>query len=341
MRIKTFFATYLLFLAVMFFSVGIVSAYLTNSQLGILREKSISQYGSIAASLTRDMGALQARNLPPLEFETALHNIMIGHQMYYYAQHDVVLLNLFYVSDAPQAPTLMFINNNVRRVIYVAGIPIRLFDRGNQEHAPMRLIQIGGTLPAPFSHYRLEYLVDITESIADMRRIQNMLLLTVAALSVVAAVGLYFTLAAIFKPFSMVAAASRSIAGGQFGQRIAVKGSSEIARLAQDFNHMAARIETQINQLEAEALAKQQFVDNFAHEIRTPLTSIYGYAEYMQKTRLDEGETIESAEYIMSESRHMRNIANSLLELAVLRDYVPVKADIDLPGLFEDVQKTL
>ncbi|MCL1787194.1 MAG: HAMP domain-containing histidine kinase [Defluviitaleaceae bacterium] len=196
-------------------------------------------------------------------------------------------------------------------------------------------------MPAPFGGYSLHYSLDITQSIADMRGIQNMLLLSVALLSAVAAVALYFTLAAIFRPFSMVAQASRKIAGGQFDQRIPEKGSPEISRLAQDFNHMAAKIQAQIGQLEAEALAKQQFVDNFAHEIRTPLTSIYGYAEYMQKTRLDEGETIESAEYIMSESRHMRNIANSLLELAVLRDYVPVKADIDLPGLFEDVQKTL
>jgi len=315
MRIKTFFATYLLFLCVMFACVGIVSAYLTNSQINILREKSISQYRSISASLSRDIAALEARNLPPLDFEAAVHNIMIGYQMYH-VRHGVQV-NLFHTAYARETE-LTFGNGNGQRFIYIAGM-----------------------LPEPVERYSLYYSLDISEDIADMRGIQNMLLVSVAILSAIAAVALYFTLAAIFKPFSIVASVSRKIAGGEFGERIQVKGNSEISRLAQDFNHMAERIEGQIRLLEDEALAKQQFVDNFAHEIRTPLTSIYGYAEYMQKTSLDEQETIESTEYIMTESRHMRNIANSLLELAVLRDYVPVKTEINLLQLFEDVQKTI
>ncbi|MCL2284858.1 MAG: HAMP domain-containing histidine kinase [Firmicutes bacterium] len=316
MRIKTFIATYMLFLCVMFSAVAIVSAYLTNSQVNILREKSISQYRSIATSLVRDMGALQVRNFSDYEFEAAVHNILIGYQIYYAGQD--VFLGLHHWGRGAHEPELVFLDYNRRR-----------------------FIQISGTLPPPFSAYHLDYSLEITQNIVDMRGVQNMMLISVAILSAIAAVVLYFVLAAIFKPFSIVASASRKIAGGRFGERIHVKGNSEISRLAQDFNDMAERIERQIQILEEEAVAKQQFVDNFAHEIRTPLTSIYGYAEYMQKASLDEEETIESTEYIMSESRHMRNIANSLLELAVLRDYVPVKTEINLPQLFDDVKKTM
>jgi signal transduction histidine kinase len=82
-------------------------------------------------------------------------------------------------------------------------------------------------------------------------------------------------------------------------------------------------------------------VDNFAHEIRTPLTSIYGYAEYMQKARLGEAEIIESAQSILSEALYMRKLADSLLELAALRDYAATQRQICLSLLFEDVTKSL
>ena len=316
MKIRAFAATYLLFLCVMFSSVGIVSAYLTNSQMNILREKSISQFRTIAASLTRDMNALQGRNFTHRDFEEAAHNILTGHQMYY-ARHNVSI-GLFNLQNTGTDVTLTVVTRGDGRFIYITGF-----------------------LPPPFYNYKLNYSMDISAQIAEMQGVQNMLMLAISLLSVAAAAALYFILTAIFKPFGIVAQASRKIAGGEFGERINIKGNHELARLAQDFNHMAARIESQIRMLEEEAIAKQQFVDNFAHEIRTPLTSIYGYAEYLQKTDPDEQETIESTEYIMGESRHMRNIANSLLELAVLRDYVPVRTEINLAELFREISITM
>jgi signal transduction histidine kinase len=111
--------------------------------------------------------------------------------------------------------------------------------------------------------------------------------------------------------------------------------------MASDFNSMAEKIETQIRALEDEAVSKQRFADNLAHEIRTPLTSVLGYAEYMQKAPLDEVEIIESAQYIIDEAKYMKHIANSLLELATLRHYEPEKVNISVAGLFDEVSRLL
>jgi signal transduction histidine kinase len=139
----------------------------------------------------------------------------------------------------------------------------------------------------------------------------------------------------------VVAKASRKIADGLYSERIQIKGGNELASMAANFNRMAAEIERQIHLLEDDAAAKQQFVDNFAHEIRTPLTSIYGYAEYMQNAPLDKDEVIESAQAILKEAGYMRKIAESLLELATLRQYTAVKQEINLPHLFSDVKQSL
>ena len=202
-------------------------------------------------------------------------------------------------------------------------------------------IFITGKLPEPYQYYSLNYFNDVSDNFTDMRKIQNILLAICIAFSTATAFALYFILSGLFKPLRDVAKASREIAGGRYGGRIRVKGNSEISAMACDFNRMAEEIERQIKALEDEAEQKQRFVDNFAHEIRTPLTSIYGYAEYMQKASLDEREVVESANVIMDEALHMKNVANSLLELTTLRRYTPVKNKISVSKLFDDINQAM
>jgi signal transduction histidine kinase len=166
------------------------------------------------------------------------------------------------------------------------------------------VIHIGGSLPEPFENFILAYRKAINTRLDEMRGIQRSLLVVAVVFAIAAAAALYFILEFIFRSLSA------------------------------DFNRMARTIENQMRD-------KQQFVDNFSHEIRTPLTSIYGYAQYMQQARLGEEEIIEATGQIMTEATHMNRIANSLLELATLRGYVPVRERISVPKLFEDIRQTL
>ena len=273
MRLKTFVTTYILFLCILFLSVGIVSVYLSNSQISMLEEKSVGQFRTISASLGREIAGLYGRfgaddeNLP-----LAIDNVVLGY-VTYYRRHNVHL-SLSTHDD------------------YIPGAMLSYDDD---------FIRIRGSLPYPLERYRLDYSLDISENISDMQNIQNFLLLSTATFSVIAAIALHYLLSFIF----------------------------------------TEKLESQIMLLEKELEGKQQFVDNFAHEIRTPLTSIYGYAEYLQKVQLDEHEIIESTGYIMSESTHMKKLANSLLELSTLRHYVPVRSRILIQELFDDVKSSL
>ena len=323
MRLKTFIATYLLFLCVLFSSVGIVSVYLNNSQIRMLNEKSASQYQTILHSLSRDIGDLQGRyqRLGQDNFAGAVSNLVLGYARYYSRHNvDIAITDLTLAAHiyAPAATQVTFMNIENVHFIYISGL-----------------------LPQPFEHFMLEYRLNITENITDMRSVQSILLLSAIIFSIIAAFALYFILSSIFKPLSVVATASAKIADGKFDERINIIGKNEIAQVALDFNKTAEKIESQITFLEEEAINKQQFVDNFAHEIRTPLTSIYGYAEYLQKATLDESEILESAEYVMNEAEHMKNIANSLLELATLRNYEPAQDEILISELFDNVNQTM
>jgi len=321
MRLKTFIATYLLLLFILFSSVGIVSTYLTNSQINMLEDKSIGQFQVIVHTLVRDISVSRGRDAWGLGgFSEMVYRIVDDYARYYSRQG--VQLSIVDLEQAGQ-------NRDVSSTITFGASEGSYY------------IRISGLIPEPFGDFLLDYRLDITESVTEMRSIQRVLLISVIVFSIIAAFALNFILITIFKPLDIVAKASREIADGKFDERIIVKANNELAQVAYDFNKMAQTVESQISYLEDEAKNKQQFVDNFAHEIRTPLTSIHGYAEYMNKASLSEAEVIESTAYIMSEAVHMKNIANSLLELATLRDYVPIKGEIQVVKLFGDIAGTL
>jgi len=318
MRLKTFLATYLLFVLIFFTSLGAVSVYMTSSQLNMLREKSEAEFKTIAASLAKDIAVLSGRNLDFMDFEESVHDLVDGYARYY--KKNNISLELENVSDAAAEPkTELF------------------FATRGQKH----FLLISGVLSGSFQYYRLDYSCDISQNISGLERVQNILLLLAVIFSVITALALYTILSKIFKPLGIVSRTSRKIADGQYNERINIKGRNELSSMAENFNRMATEIEKQIHLLEEEASQKQLFVDNFAHEIRTPLTSIYGYAEYMQKARLNEEELIESAQSILNEAGYMRNISDSLLELAMLRQYTVREQRVSLPNLLDSVAQSL
>ena len=311
MRLKTFLSTYLLFLCILFAIIGTVSVYMTHSQMSMLREKSTREYQTISAGLTRDISILYGQHggFSP-RFSDALESFMRGYARYY-SRHNIDI-SLTPLHEQPLTDTeLSFIQRE-------------------QEH----LIHITGTIRISNQFYQLDYYLNITETVNDLRNIQHILLGLSIVFSAVTAVGLYIILSRIFLPISIVASASKKIAGGNYGERIHISGSNELADMAKSFNTMTAEVESQI-------VGKQQFIDNFSHEMRSPLTSIYGYAEYLQKTPYDETQTYEATQTIMDEASHLKTIAESLLKLATLRNYSPVKADISIPQLFGDICQTL
>jgi len=316
MKLRTFISSYLLLLTILFSSISIVSFYLNNSQMSMLKNKSIGQFQTIVSSLDRDIAVLWGRE--PADFYELVDALVMGYARYY-GRHNVSIS--IRQSHEVQPSEVIFIDNE-------SGY----------------FINIGGHLTEPFGYFLLDYSLNISENIRDMRNIQNTLLLSAIIFSAVAAVGLYLILSSIFKPLTVVAKASREIANGQFNERIPMydeKSKNELAQVALDFNKMADRIEQQIAFLEEEAVNKQQFVDNFAHEMRTPLTSIYGNAEYLQKAVLEEGELVELSGQIMNKASYMKEIANSLLQLAMLRDYEPDMQEIFISPLFDDIAQTV
>ena len=331
MKLKTFFISYILFLAILLAAISTISIYFTNRQMGIIHEQSVMEYERIINTIEREINALYDRGQQHI-----IDQLLESHKAFH-RQHNMRLhVEQIDEDDYSNIVDHSHILSTNTYIITIEFSPIDYHDIGTRYE-----LFINGRLQTNYEYYETSIDFDVTDSILELRQIQRVLLILFIIFSLVAAAVLYIILNKIFKPLELVALSTEKIAKGDYSERIQIKGMNELALMANNFNQMAEEIEEHINHLEDESDRKQRFIDNLAHELRTPLTSIYGYAEYMQKAKLTEAEKLESTTFIMEESGHMRNITNSMLELAKLRDYEPKLEEIAIEELFNQMKSSL
>ncbi len=113
-----------------------------------------------------------------------------------------------------------------------------------------------------------------------------------------------------YRPVQRVTEAADKIAQGQYDQEIPVTGPREIMRLASRFNEMARKVKQSHHQL-------RHFVADVSHQLKSPLTSIQGFAQAMLDGTADDNDTrLKAAQIINDESKRMMRQVDELLELA-------------------------
>lgn len=89
--------------------------------------------------------------------------------------------------------------------------------------------------------------------------------------------------------------ASTEVMKGKLDTRLTFRRKDEIGKLAANFNNMIERIQDQIvtiehdrDQLEELNQARKRFYDNVTHELKTPLTTIMGYATMIRENGIQD-----------------------------------------------------
>lgn len=119
----------------------------------------------------------------------------------------------------------------------------------------------------------------------------------------------------ITKPIRSLDKLAGKIADGDYELRSHNASGDEIGELARNFNRMADRLVEQMRVKVLEAKQKEDFTAAFAHELKTPLTSIIGYADMLNSMKLTEEEIHEAYFYIYSQGKRLESLSHKLLEL--------------------------
>ena len=112
------------------------------------------------------------------------------------------------------------------------------------------------------------------------------------------------------RPILVLTQAAERMGRGDLGVRVVPSGPQEMYHLAEAFNKMANRLQTNVNELRA-------FVANASHELRTPLTVVKLRAEALQNGAMEDSEVASKfMGEIETEIDRLVRMVNDLLDLS-------------------------
>lgn len=141
----------------------------------------------------------------------------------------------------------------------------------------------------------------------------------------------FFVARSVYKPINQLSKAAANISRGQYDQEVPVAGPPEIKGLADSFNNMARKVKDSQQQL-------RHFVADVSHQLKSPLTSIQGFAQAMlDGTASDNATRTRATQIIVDESQRMIRQVNELLELSRMQSGQAkmVKEPVDIKEILQ------
>lgn len=134
----------------------------------------------------------------------------------------------------------------------------------------------------------------------------------------------------ILTPVGEVRDTALAISESDLTRRIDVKGEDEIAELSRTFNQMLERLDEAFT-------GQKRFIDDAAHELRTPITVIRGHLELLEEDPAERAQTIE---LVLDELDRMSRFVDDLLLLARSErpDFLNLDT-VDIARLTEEVHR--
>jgi signal transduction histidine kinase len=149
-----------------------------------------------------------------------------------------------------------------------------------------------------------------------MRR--ALLLAGLSAALIAVAAGLWVS-RGLTAPIQALAGSAARMSSGDLSVRAPVHGAGEIGQLAEQFNHMAERLQASFTALSNERDTLRRFIGDASHELRTPITALSSFIELLQGPAAQDS---TARDEFLSESqaqvRRMEWITANLLDLSRL-----------------------
>ena len=124
-----------------------------------------------------------------------------------------------------------------------------------------------------------------------------------------AAAVVFFVAQQITRPLTVITEAAGQMARGDFKVRAPEEGGKEIVELSRSFNQMAEKLSS----LEQ---SRRDFVANVSHELRSPSTSIRGFAQGMLDGTIPPEMHGQYLQVVLDETQRLAKLINNLLNLS-------------------------
>jgi signal transduction histidine kinase len=160
-------------------------------------------------------------------------------------------------------------------------------------------------------------------------------LITLAAVTVLAAVAGWLVAGRVLRPVHRITAAARAATEHNLSGRVALTGPrDELRELADTFDDMLTRLDAAFD-------SQRRFIANASHELRTPLTVMRTTIDVvLAKPAPTPAELTAMAEDVRAAADHAEALIEALLTLARNERGLTVREPVDLATVAEDVLDT-
>lgn len=208
--------------------------------------------------------------------------------------------------------------------------------RAHEFRAPFNLDCDGTPLRAVFiripSHpgQRLLFALPRVQLEADSSFLgRTMAIALIAGIAAAAAVS-FVIVRQLTRQHDFIANAARTVAAGDLGARVKVESDDEdIVQLASDVNEMIVRLGLLVS-------SQQRFVAYAAHELRSPITALYGELQLATRKERTKDEYRQAIGEALDSARRLKTLAEDLLALArVGAETEPLRSPVQLRKVVE------
>lgn len=189
--------------------------------------------------------------------------------------------------------------------------------------------------------FYIENYRDITPVFRHKQEQYRTFIMLVLTLFVGCALVIFFLARWLMRPIRALSRATKQLATGHFKSPVHVANNDEIGTLASDFNTMSQKLLQTMDNLKETATRQEMFAGNFAHELKTPLTSMIGYADMLRSKKLTEEQQILFANQIVQDGKRLESLSMKLMDLIVLkREDLPMRR-VSSKQFFQSIYQTV
>lgn len=138
--------------------------------------------------------------------------------------------------------------------------------------------------------------------------VSKIVLIGAGAFTIIMTLLIVYIAGKMTKPINKLARAATKFAGRDFTP-VEIKGSDEISQLSESFNNMGVQLQDYIQR-------QKQFVSNVSHELKTPLTAIKGYSEYLKDEVGDRQDLQKAIYHLNNEATRLGKLVDEVLTLS-------------------------
>ena len=139
------------------------------------------------------------------------------------------------------------------------------------------------------------------------------------------------------KPVNEIINKMNRLAAGDFNTRLSFKHGMSLHPAIKEFTDS---FNTMAEELENTEMLRNDFINNFSHEFKTPIVSIMGFANLLEVGNLTEEQRVQYARAIREESMRLSSMANNVLNLTKVENQT-ILTDVSKFNLSEQIRSSV